>query len=179
MKRFAAMLGLVLLCACSTDKYMTMPDGSRPLLYPYHTVLAWPLVDGAHEAPSGRARIHVDETARFDKGVQLGDGVRIGARTYFGEDVVVMPGASVGEQTRLDNDVIVQADVKIGNRVTIGNDTKIGAGSVIEDGAVTGNWVIIGKRVSVGADARIGAASVISDGTSIARSEVIASGSRL
>jgi UDP-3-O-[3-hydroxymyristoyl] glucosamine N-acyltransferase len=179
MNRLAAVLGLLLLSACSTDKYMTMPDGSRPLLYPHHTVLAWPLVDGAHQAPSGRARIYIDETARFDKGVQLGDGVRIGANTYFGEDVVLMPNVIVGEETRLDNDVIVQADVKVGNRVTIGNDTKIGAASVIEDGALTGNWVIIGKRVIVGAQAKVGAASVISDGTSIPRSEVIASGSRL
>ena len=51
MKRLAAMLGLLLLCACSTDKYMTMPDGSTPLLYPSPTVVGWPLVDGAHVFP--------------------------------------------------------------------------------------------------------------------------------
>ena len=179
MKRLVATLTLLLISACSTDKYMVMPDGSKPLLYPSYTVLAWPLIDGAHQAPSGRAKIQIDESARFDKDVQLGDGVRIGANTYFGEDVVLMRNVIVGEETRLDNDVIVQADVKIGNRVTIGSDTKISAASVIEDGALTGNWVIIGKRVTVGADAKVGAASVISDGTSIARSQVVASGSRL
>jgi UDP-3-O-[3-hydroxymyristoyl] glucosamine N-acyltransferase len=178
MKRLVAVLG-VLLCACSTGKYMVMPDGSKPLLYPYYTVLTWPLVDGAHQAPSGVARIRIDETARFDKGVQLGDGVTIGAKTSFGEDVVLMPNVIVGEETSLDNDVIVQADVKIGNRVRIGNDTKIGTASVIEDGALTGTWVIVGKRVTVGADARIGAASVIADGTTVARAQVIPQGSRL
>jgi UDP-3-O-[3-hydroxymyristoyl] glucosamine N-acyltransferase len=179
MSRLLAALGMLLFCACSTNKYTAMPDGSKAALYPASTVLSWPMVDGAHQAPSGRARISIDESARFESGVQLGDGVKIGAKVYLDEDTILMPNVSVGEETRMGDDVIVQSNVKIGNRVTIGGDSKIGTGTVIEDGAVVGGWAKVGNRVTIGSDAKVGAASMIGDGATIAKSQVLPQGTRI
>jgi UDP-3-O-[3-hydroxymyristoyl] glucosamine N-acyltransferase len=145
MKALTAILGLLLLSACSTAKYEVNSDGSRPVLYPAAKVVKWQDVDGAHQSPSGDARIYIDPTVEFDKGVQLGDGVRIGARSFIDEDVVLFPNVTVGEGTKIGGDAIVQGDVKIGSKVVIGGDSKIGARSVIEDGATLGKWVRIGK----------------------------------
>jgi UDP-3-O-[3-hydroxymyristoyl] glucosamine N-acyltransferase len=179
MSRLLAALGMLLLCACSTNKYTAMPDGSKPVLYPASTVLSWPMVDGAHQAPSGRARISIDESARLESGVQVGDGVRIGAKVFMDEDATLMPNVSVGDETWIGDDVIVGSNVKIGHRVTIGGDAKIGAGSVVEDGALVGAWAKVGNRVTIGRDAKVGVGSMIGDGATIARSQVIAQGSRI
>ena len=179
MNRMIATLGLLMLFACSTDKYMVMPDGSKPVLYPPYTVLSWPIVDAAHQAPSGRARIAMDESARFDHGVLLADGVRIGAGVFLEEDAILMPNASVGDFTRIGDDAIVGPNVRIGNRVTIGGDSKIGAGSVIEDDALIGGWAKIGNRVTIGSKAKVGAGSIIEDGATIANSQVIPQGGRI
>lgn len=179
MKRAIVILGLLLSACASDSKYLVMPDGSRPLLFPVQTVMSWQVVDGARQAPSGRVRITIDATARFGNDVQLSDGVRIGAHTYIHEDAVLMPNVTVGEGTTLGGDVIVQSDVKIGKQVVIGGDTKIGTGAVIEDGVTTGTWVKIGSRAVIGARAKIGPASLIEDGATIAKDQIVPQGSRI
>jgi UDP-3-O-[3-hydroxymyristoyl] glucosamine N-acyltransferase len=179
MKALIAILGALLVCACSTAKYEVNPDGSRPVLYPSTSVVKWQVVDGAYQSPSGDARIFIDRTVEFDKDVQLGNGVKIGAGSFIDEDVKLFPNVTVGEDTKIRGDAIVQGDVKIGNKVVIGGDSKIGAGSVIEDGATLGKWVRIGKKVSVGAGAKIGPGSVIDDGVTIASSQMLPPSSRI
>ena len=111
MNRLIAVLALLSLCACGTAKYEVNPDGSRPVLYPAANVLQWPVADGAHQSPSGDAKIFIDPTATFDKGVQLGNGVRIGAKSFIDEDVMLFPNVTVGQETTIGGDAIVQSDV--------------------------------------------------------------------
>jgi len=179
MKARTAILGLVLLSACSTAKYELNPDGSKPVLYPAARVVKWEVVDGAHQSPSGGARIYIEPEVEFDKNVRLGNGVRIGAGSYIDEDVVLFPNVTVGEESKIGGDAIVQGDVKIGSKVAIGGDSKIGPGSVIEDGATLGKWVRVGKGVSVGAGAKIGPGSVLADGAIVEKSQVLPPSSRV
>jgi acyl-[acyl carrier protein]--UDP-N-acetylglucosamine O-acyltransferase len=141
MYRLLAPAALLLLSACSsTAKYVVMPDGSAPVLYPAENVLRWPVVDGAYQAPSGHARIYIDETVKFDKDVRLGDGVRIGRNSSVDEDTTLLPNVTVGEDTSIRGDVVIGANTKIGNHVWIWGDAKIGADSVVEDGVTVGKW---------------------------------------
>ena len=146
MKRLVTVLGLALLCACSTAKYQANPDGSKPVLYPAAEVLKWPIVDGAHQSPSGSARIYIDPSVQLEPDVQLGDGVRIASGSSIEEDVILFPNVTVGHDTRIQGDNIVQGDVKIGNKVLMRGDSVIGAGSVIEMARQSGS-----RRESAGA----------------------------
>ena len=173
MKRLVALLSLALLCACSTAKYEVNPDGSKPVLYPAAEVLKWPLVDGAHQSPSGSARIYIDPSVQFESGVQLGDGVRIASGSFIQEDVILFPNVTVGQNTRIEGDNIIQGGVKIGNKVLMRGDSVIGAGSVIEDGATIGKQARVGKRVTIGAGSKVGPGSVIGDGATVPKSKLL------
>jgi len=173
MKRLVAAAGLLLLTACSTAKYQMNPDGSRPFLYPEARVKSWQIVDGAYQSSSDNVRIYIDPTAEFDKDVQLGNCVRIGAHAYIDEDVMLFPNVTVGDDSRVGGDAIVQSGVKIGKKVTIRGDSKIGADSVIGDGATIGKWAIIGQRVSIGAGARIGVGATLDNDAIVAASRVV------
>lgn len=180
MRRLIVMLlALVLLAACSKDKYLANPDGTRPVLYPKSTVLAWPVVDGAHQDPSGKARIYLDQTAKLPADFSAGDGVRVGARSALGEDAVLFPNVTVGDDSSVGRDAIVQSGVKIGNKVSIGNDTVIGQGTTIEDGVRIGKWVKIGSGVSIGSAAEIGGAARVADGATIAKDRRVAQGEQV
>lgn len=171
MKRLTVVLvALLLLSACSKDRYMVNPDGSKPLLFPAETVLTWPVVDGAHQVPSGNFRIYVQGTVRFGDDVRLGDGVRIGAGSFIANDAVLFPHVTVGDDSRIGPDAVLQSDIKIGNKAIIGGDVTIGSGSVIQDGASIGKRARIGNRVTVGAGARVGPGAAIGDGETIVTS---------
>jgi len=171
MKRLITVGSLALLCACSTAKYEVNSDGSRPKLYPATEVINWPVVDGAHQSPTTSARIYIEPSVNFDKDVQLGDGVRLGAGVYIDEDVKLFPNVIVGEGSQIGGDGIVQGDVRIGNHVLIRGDVVIGASSVIEDGASLGKGARLGKRVTVGAGATLGVGSRIGDDVVIPKSK--------
>jgi carbonic anhydrase/acetyltransferase-like protein (isoleucine patch superfamily) len=179
MKRLIAVLGLLLLTACSSGKYNVNPDGSKPVLYSANEVLRWPLVDGVHQSPSGAVRIYIDPSVTVENDVRLGDGVRIDAEASIGKDVVLFQNVTVGEESEIGNDAIVQGDVKIGKNVLIRGDAKIGTGSIIEDGARIGKYVRIGDRVTVGANSAIGAGSVIGDGATVAKSQLLPQSTRV
>jgi len=133
MHRLIAVLGLLLLSAC-ISKSLVMPDGTPAHVYPVEEVLTWPIVDGARQSPIG-VRIYVDPTVKFNDGVLLGEGVKIGANSYLDEDVVLFPNVIVGEGVEFGDDTIVESDVRIGDRVYIRGESRIGAGSVIHEGA--------------------------------------------
>jgi len=179
MKRSIAALGVLLLCACSSTNYEVNADGSKPVLYRATEVQQWPTVDGAHQTPNGAVKIYIDPSARFGDDVQLGNGVRIGARAYLQNDAELFQNVTVGEEARIGRDAIVQNDVKIGNKVSIGGDAKIGYGSTIGDGAKIANWARLGNRVSIGANATIGSGAFIGNGATVAESEVIQSSGRV
>jgi len=180
MKRsIVVLLALLLFSACSKDKYLTNPDGSTPVLYPERTVLAWPVVDGAHQDPSGKARIYLDPTAKLPKDFSAGDGVRVGARSSIGEDAVLFPNVTLGDDSSIGRDAIVQSGVKIGNKVSIGGDTVVGQGTTIEDGARIGKWVKIGSSASIGSGAEIGGAASVGDGATVAKDQRVPQGERV
>jgi len=178
MKRMIVMLmaSAFLAAACSKDKYQANPDGSTPVLYPRSSIFAWPVVDGAHQEPSGKARIYLDRTAKLPKDFEAGDGVRVGAKSAVGEDAVLFPNVTVGNNSSIGRDVIVQSDVKIGNDVSIGKDTVIGQGTTIEDGARIGGWVKIGSGASIGGGAELGGAARVDDGATVAKKQRVAQG---
>jgi len=180
MKRIIVMLlALAFLAACSKDKYLANADGSLPVLYPKSSILAWPVVDGVRQDPSGKARIYLDQTAKLPGDFQAGDGVRVGARSAIGEDAVLFPNVTVGNDSSIGKDVIVQSEVKIGNNVTIGKDSVIGQGTAIEDGARIGRWVKIGTRASIGSGAEIGGAASVADGATVAKNQRVAQGEHI
>ena len=153
MRRLVASAGLLMLSACSsTAKYIVMPNGSQPVLYPAENVLRWSIIDGAYQSPSDAARITVHETVKFDQDVRLGDGVKIGRNSWVQEDTTLLPNVTVGEETSIGGDVVVQANSTIGSRVKIWGDAKIGAGSVIEDGVTIPKWKVVpaGSTVTKG-----------------------------
>ena len=170
------LLALLLLAACSKDKYQTNPDGSTPVLYPRSAIVAWPLVDGARQDPAGKARVYLDQTAKLPNDFQAGDGVRVGARSVIAEDAVLFPNVAVGDDSSIGKDVILQSDVKIGNNVSIGKDTVVGQGTTVEDGARIGQWVKIGTRASIGSGAEIGGAASVADGATVAKNQRVAQG---
>jgi UDP-3-O-[3-hydroxymyristoyl] glucosamine N-acyltransferase len=170
------LLALPLLFACSKDKYLTNPDGTTPVLYSRSAVLRWPVIDGAYQDPSGKARIYLDQTAKLPKDFSAGDGVRLGARSSIGEDAVLFPNVTVGDDSSMGRDAIVQSDVKIGNKVSIGNDTVVGQATTIEDGATIGKWVKIGSRASIGSRAEIGGGATVADGATVANDQRVPQG---
>ena len=180
MKRLIVVLaGLLLLSSCSKDKYMANPDGSRPDLFPVATVRTWQVVDGAYQAPSGKVRIYLQDSTRFGDDVQLGNGVRIGSRSYVDGDAVLFPNVTIGDDSKIGKDAIVQSDVKIGSKVVIGGDTKIGQASVIEDNVTVGKWVKIGPHASIGSGAQIGPGATIADGATVGNSQIVPQGGRV
>ena len=142
-KSVIAVLSVLLMSACSSEKYITMPDGSKPVLYPADNVMRWPVVDGAHVAPDNTTRIWIDDTVKFEPDVRLGAGVKIGRNSSIGEDTTLLPNVTVGTDTTIRGDVVVGANTTIGNHVSIWGDAKIGAGSVVEDGATVAKWKIL------------------------------------
>lgn len=143
MKSMIAVAGILLVSGCSSEKYIAMPDGSKPMLYPVDNVMRWPVVDGAHVAPDGTTRMWVDDTVKFEPDVRLGAGVKIGRNSSIGEDTTLLPNVTVGSDTTIRGDVVVGANTTIGNHVSIWGDAKIGAGSVVEDGATVAKWKIL------------------------------------
>lgn len=73
---------------------------------------------------------------------ELGDGVRIGARSKIWHFVQLRPGVSIGEDCILGRDVYIDEDISIGNAVKIQNRASVYKDCVIEDGVFIGPHVV-------------------------------------
>ena len=129
----------------------------------------------SHLFPGPEVRAQIHSTAVVAAGVELGDGVSVGAYTVIGE------GARVGARTRIHPHVTIYPGVEIGEDCEIHSGAhlrsgvRVGARTLVQNGAVLGadgfgfTFTAEGRRVriphtagvDVGEDAEIGANATV------------------
>lgn len=120
----------------------------------------------------------IDKSAHIGKGLELGEGVSIGHRTYVGDKckvgdgVAIFPFAYIGGGSRLGKNSIIYPNVTVREGTVIGERVIIHSGSVIgSDGfgyaRVDGNHKKIPQvgRVVIEDDVEIGANVAVDRGT--------------
>ncbi|HSG99351.1 MAG TPA: UDP-3-O-(3-hydroxymyristoyl)glucosamine N-acyltransferase [candidate division Zixibacteria bacterium] len=120
----------------------------------------------------------VDRTARIGKGVQLADGVHVGANcviednVVLGANTVILPGSFVGASSSVGDACWIGPNVTIMHECTLGQRVRVSAGTVI--GADGFGFAPVGDRyekipqlggVTIGDDVEIGACCTIDRAT--------------
>jgi UDP-2-acetamido-3-amino-2,3-dideoxy-glucuronate N-acetyltransferase len=126
---------------------------------------------------------HVDDTASVWHLVQIRENAQIGAECVISRGVYVGPGVTIGARTKIQNfaqiydPAVIGAGVFIGPAVVLTNDVY--PRSVDPDGSVkrAGNWTAEG--VTIGDGASVGARSVVLAGVSIGEWALIGAGSTI